>query len=113
MEQDDEDDSFDCNQFLEQIRFQFLSPEKFECFMNLIDNDKISGQLWSNIKSYMISNFQQKNKIEHNHLSKRYVYYFDYDGKRENAFKGIINELTLISNGNICTKNVVKLTVSS
>lgn len=106
LDSNDEDDSFDENQLLEQIHFEYLSPNNFKIFIHRIDI--MSGQLWNNIRNYMETSFHQKTEV-----SKRYIMEFKFDGKKENAFKGIINYLTIMSNGNVCSKNVIKITVSS
>lgn len=107
LDQNDEEDSFDKNQFLEQINFEYLSPNNFDILIHRID--KVSGQLWNNIVHYMLFNFHQTNVNKLNQLSRSYIYQFEFDEKK----KMNINHLTLMCNGNIGTKNVIKLKVSS
>ncbi|KAK8887933.1 hypothetical protein M9Y10_038992 [Tritrichomonas musculus] len=99
--------------FCEELRFEFLTEEKFKEFIDKFDVNEMTADLWRKLKKCFYFN---KNLPNENCESSRYFIkgsLFKYDGKSEHAFDGIIRELTKKNSGNVDEKGVVKVTSSS
>lgn len=99
--------------FYEQIEFQFLSENKFREFVDNLDINEITTDLWRQLKKcfFYDKSFVDEKSSVHRYSHKRTI--FQYNGKIENAFNGIIQRLTKDCGGNVDSKNIVNVTSSS
>ena len=96
----------------ETIEFDQLNEDKFKEFIEKIDSNEMTKNLWIKLKKcfYVYKNSEankMKDSYEINCLS------FKYDNNENNAFNGIIRHLTKDSGGNLDEKCVIKITSSS
>lgn len=95
---------------LDAIEIRNLSEQKFISFLEMINPNLISSDLWNNICSRFVSkggrskqDKSQRYKIENISSNENYT----------NFVKGIISQLSEKCNGNVIEKNIVRVTVSS
>lgn len=109
---DKKDNNFTIIDFLEMIEVKKLSNEKFSEFIQIINFNEITGNLWMNICSRFCSN-----ETSNDDPSERYYFIpgksYLYDGNKSHSFEGIINQITKEVGGNVNDKGAVIVTASS
>lgn len=105
------DDDFDIISFYEQINFSCLSEGRFTKFINEIEIDDISTQMWRQILPCFYCNFHRNNYSSHNYQENSF--HCNYNGKEKDRFNGIIKHLTIKAGGNVHDKGVVIVTGKS
>lgn len=105
-----EEQELSITDFYEEIKLKNLSDEKFSQFLQALNPNEITGNLWKNICNRFIINKASKE-------SSRYVkgknIHFDYNKTSSNSFNGIIYNLTKECGGNVNDKGIVNVTASS
>lgn len=98
--------------FYEKINLEFLSEDKFTELIEKLKANDLTTILWLKLKKcfYMNKDLPKENVGDrYNYIGRK----IEYDGNVENAFKGIICQLTKESGGNVDDKGIVKVTASS
>lgn len=108
--EDDENENYSIIEFYEKVEFSGLSENKFKFFLKNFDFNEMSNLLWHKLSQCFYFNYRSKDKRK----KERYPPpLFEFDGKSEHYFKGIIHYLTEENGGNVDEKGVVKVTSSS
>jgi len=95
-------------QFLELLRFEFLSPEGIEIAVQLLDVADISGALWQSLqRRLLLPVAPPKNPGRYAQRARRLAY------REHKPFKGIMARLSKDAHGNAHVKKVVSITASS
>lgn len=93
--------------FLEQIKIEKLSIEKFQLFLKEIRLDDMTEILWSNLCTRFLSPNQNHEKEAKEDESCTEVF---YDGNQSHQFNGIIRKMSQECGGNVSDENVVLVT---
>lgn len=108
---EDEETSLNEIDFYEHLKFEFLSENKFKEFIDKFDANEMTTILWQQIKKCFY--IYKKSSDENINLKRYRICNQLFDGKNENAFNGIIHNLTEKNGGNVDEKGVIKITASS
>ena len=112
QEEDDEDDD-EIISFYEEIRFNELSENKFNEFIEKLSASKMTEKLWQNLRKCFYTNMKnQPQQANDNRYSFKRLK-FEYDGNESHRFEGIIHHLTEKCGGNVADKGIVNVTASS
>ncbi|KAK8864961.1 hypothetical protein M9Y10_010488 [Tritrichomonas musculus] len=91
----------------EYVRFEYLSTESIENFLNEIEYDEVTPSLFESISKRLILAVEPKTE---NNRQKTSSNIFKYDKQHE--FNGIFKHLTDITNGNIHSNKTIEITCS-
>lgn len=96
--------------FIEKVEFEYLTEKSIQCFLDEIEFDDISYDIWSQIKKRLI--LPVKITLPKNsRIKKPTAPTFEYDSL--NPFNGIFHHLTEVSNGNIQTNQTIEIKASN
>lgn len=98
------------NFFIEKVEFEYLTENCVKRFLDEVQFDDISIDVWSQIKKRLVLPVQIQAENKQRHRNKRGPS-FKYDISE--PFNGILKHLTKISNGNIQTNKTVEITCSN
>lgn len=97
--------------YIEKIEFEYLSEDGIKNFLNEIEFDEISFDVWSQIKKRLILPVQIKTNNNQRHKNQPKSVTYKYNSS--NPFCGILDHLSKVSNGNIQKNNTVEITCSN
>lgn len=109
-DKNDEDEEISITEFYEKVEFLGLSENKFREFIKEFDINEMTITLWRKLCQCFHYNVHSREKRKKD----RYLPpLFEYDGKTNHSFNGIIHHLTEEAGGNVDEKGIVKVTSSS
>lgn len=109
----EENENISIIEFYEEVEFSYLSRTKFQEFLKYFEFNDMTKKIWSKLCKCF---FKNMDLINDETKEKRYLYncrWYQFDGRSENCFKGIIHHLTEENGGNVDSKGIVKVTSSS